>query len=243
MKRIILSALIALFSIASTFACEVVVEVDPNWPCNDLQVCWAGNCVTVSSGDVVDLPNLTEFTFQTGSCTESTYFDIYNMDGSLNTHVVITGPNIEYSWSTDCAALPVELSSFYGRIGNKEIELLWSTESEENVDRFDTEFSTDGRNFEFAGMVHAENKPTEYRDTYTNLFTEAVVYVRLKMVDSDGTFEYSPVIALDNYQNQLPGDIQILNVVGQSLSTPPSSGIYFITDGTWTRKKVSLKSN
>lgn len=89
--------------------------------------------------------------------------------------------------------LPVELSSFDARLEKEEVQLKWTTSAEENSDYFEIERSTDAENFEVIGKVKAAgNASTE--NNYTAVDQDPEVgtnYYRLKIVDLDGSFEYS----------------------------------------------------
>jgi|GEM_PF-2171590 len=114
-------------------------------------------------------------------------------DVATNQALVIT----EYSTS---GALPVTLTSFNAKnVENKSTELVWSTEVEENSKSFEIERSTNGRSFERIGNILAQgdsNSPTNYR--FEDHFTthHPIYYYRLKMIDIDGAFEYSNIVAV-----------------------------------------------
>jgi Zn ribbon nucleic-acid-binding protein len=93
-------------------------------------------------------------------------------------------------------ALPVELVSFYGIIGNVSIDLKWETASEINNDFFEIQKSLDGKSFISLGTVDGLGTSTEggsylFVDQYP---VEGLQYYRLKQVDFNGEFEYSQTI-------------------------------------------------
>ena len=112
---------------------------------------------------------------------------------STNTALLVT----EFSTS---GALPVTLTSFKAKnLENKSTELTWETEVEENSNSFEIERSQDGRSFEMVGNVLAKgdsNSATKYRFIDRISAFNPVYYYRLKMIDNDGTFEYSTIIAV-----------------------------------------------
>ena len=112
---------------------------------------------------------------------------------STNTALLVT----EFSTS---GALPVTLTSFKAKnLENKSTELTWETEVEENSNSFEIERSQDGRSFEMVGNVLAKgdsNSATKYRFIDRISVFNSVYYYRLKMIDNDGTFEYSTIIAV-----------------------------------------------
>ncbi len=97
-------------------------------------------------------------------------------------------------------SLPVELSEFNGSLIDNEILLKWTTLSEENSSHFEIEKSIDGvDNFKMIGLVHSHHESTtEKTYQFIDKNTSLVNYYRLKMVDLDGSFEYSNIIIIEN---------------------------------------------
>ena len=91
--------------------------------------------------------------------------------------------------------LPVDLISFNAREENGKVLLDWQTASELNNDFFEVQRSEDGENWMVIGEVEGNgtiNEVIEYDYTDTRpLFGSS--YYRLRQVDFDGQFEYSPV--------------------------------------------------
>ncbi|MET4075314.1 T9SS type A sorting domain-containing protein [Hymenobacter sp. UYCo722] len=93
--------------------------------------------------------------------------------------------------------LPVELTAFTAEAQGQAARLSWSTASEKNSAHFEVERSANGTTFQRLGDVAAAGTSTAAR-SYSYLDREAaqtatLVYYRLKQVDLDGTFSYSPV--------------------------------------------------
>lgn len=101
---------------------------------------------------------------------------------------------------TDAAnPLPVELASFVATGKGRDVQLSWSTATEINNKGFEVERSADGEHFSFIGFVNGKGNSSNMQH-YTLLdekaFTAAntsVLYYRLKQVDLNGAFTYSPV--------------------------------------------------
>jgi hypothetical protein len=93
--------------------------------------------------------------------------------------------------------LPVMLSDIAATGSSCNGILDWRTASEANVDRFDIEYSTNGSDFTTVGTVVAKNNPNGATYKYANAQGTARGYYRLKMVDRDGHFNYSKVVAVD----------------------------------------------
>jgi len=96
------------------------------------------------------------------------------------------------------APLPVELTFFDAGAKNKNAHLTWSTATELNNALFQIERSADGRSFETIGEV--EGAGTSYETLHYAFTDEKPLpdwnYYRLKQVDFDGQFAYSPVRAV-----------------------------------------------
>lgn len=98
------------------------------------------------------------------------------------------------------ANLPVTLSTFTGkRTDDKTVVLRWSTESEISNDRFDIEYSADGREFDVIGDVKGNGtsfNTNDYQFVHKEAASNSVAYYRLKQVDFNGNFEYHKVIVV-----------------------------------------------
>ena len=143
--------------------------------------------------------------------------------------------------------LPVELVSFQGFIKNNHVELRWITSTETNNFGFDIERHTESNPFQKIGFVPgqgATTQPQHYEFLDTKVQRNTSYTYRLKQVDTDGQFEYSPEIEVvvsspekfilhQNYPNpfnpqttityELPHDanikMQIFDIRGQLIRT------------------------
>lgn len=116
-----------------------------------------------------------------------------------------TGLNAEFtSWSRfdllggPAGVLPVELTQFNATLIDQKVNLTWATASEINNDYFQIQHSNDGSRFDDLGTVTGAGTTTQSQ-SYTWLHEHpaaGVNYYRLKQVDFDGQFEYSPVRAV-----------------------------------------------
>ncbi len=112
--------------------------------------------------------------------------------------VKIEGPGIS-SQTFDCniVALPVELISFNATPVAKDVQLNWSTASELNNQYFSIEKSIDGINYtSIATIDGAGNSQSIKNYNYTD--ADALVnsnknYYRIKQIDFNGEFSYSPI--------------------------------------------------
>ena len=164
------------------------------------------DCTGGSSTSFFELPNeggSGQSTSATFSYSNTDCNDVV-LDCAMS--INIQGP--ELNTLADCgtyfpAALPVELEKFSSTtINDGSVLLEWSTKSEISFSHFVVETSNDLRSWRSAGKVDAENKfrgsnyNFEYRQSLQNN------YVRLKMVDLDGSFEYSDFLFIANEQSE-----------------------------------------
>lgn len=102
-----------------------------------------------------------------------------------------------YQWLFAGTPLPVKLAGFsYISTGNCTGMLQWQTLSEYHNKGFEIEKSTDGNMFQKIGFVLGNINSTTHK-TYQYqiaLNTKQKAYYRLKQVDTDAGFEYSPVV-------------------------------------------------
>jgi Bacterial Ig domain/Secretion system C-terminal sorting domain len=102
---------------------------------------------------------------------------------------------VTISWSS---VLPIKLISFNGRLNGSEVDLNWITESEINTKHFEVERSGDGANFIKIGTVQAKGNSSNAANydltDYAPLSN--INYYRLKIVNNDGSFEYSRIVVI-----------------------------------------------
>ncbi|MES2559886.1 MAG: PKD domain-containing protein [Bacteroidota bacterium] len=102
-------------------------------------------------------------------------------------------------------ALPVSLLAFDGKRSSKStVDLNWQTASEEGVSGFSIERKFDWHaTFETVDFVNskgAQGQKSEYTFTDANDYPYNTYY-RIKMVDMDGTSEYTKVITVKGYED------------------------------------------
>jgi hypothetical protein len=115
--------------------------------------------------------------------------------------------------------LPLKLLTFTVTKQNANASLKWSTAAEINTDKFIIEKSSDGAHFTAIGTVSATGSRTENKYSFTDIgLAKGVHYYRLKMMDKDAKFEYSPVRSL----------LYAGNDVGVHVYPNPASGVLFV---------------
>jgi len=138
--------------------------------------------------------------------------------------------------------VPVTLTSFTGTVNNAGVQLNWQTTREENIQRYQIEYSNDGTSFTFLGAVSAQNGATPVNYTFSHPVNySGAIFYRLKITGLDGTYQYSPVVRV-----MLKGDVKnfvipsvisngILNVI---LETPDYNSLELVSvNGTVILKK------
>jgi Secretion system C-terminal sorting domain len=202
---------------------------------SDLGIAWrsGGSGCTIAgyvgtSNGLIDKAMVGETDYGTGG---NGFYLAFDLD-----HFTLFAPTINAP-----APLPVHLLSFTGKAVNKTNELYWATATEQNADRFMVESSTDGFDFKNIGNVTAKgnsNITSNYRFTdvkpSNQLTNQPINYYRLKMIDKDGSFEYSNVISLRHkvsefevqsvYPNPTTSNINVSFT--SETSTPVSFSLY-----------------
>ena len=79
-------------------------------------------------------------------------------------------------------------------LNNNKVDLKWSTHSDKDVSHFSIEKSTDGKNYNQAGIVFAFGNTSEtmnypFTDKNINANQAGVIYYRLSSVDINGKSE------------------------------------------------------
>jgi hypothetical protein len=171
--------------------------------------------------------------------------------------------------------LPVELSSFTSRVNGRDILLSWETKTELNTYEFEitrTKLNTDASvtTWNTVGSIKASGTSTSPKNyTFKERDLQAGKYqYRLKMMDNDGTFQYSKVIETEialpkefsinqNYPNpfnpttnivyQLPVEakviLEVFDLTGKKIvelvNQDQSAGYYSVNFGSLSNKLAS----
>ncbi len=148
-------------------------------------------------------------TFATASIYTGTYTAPY-FDAMLPT----TGGVYFTIGSIDMVStpLPVELISFEGEKTYSGVKLNWSTITEKNTLEFEVERSIDGYSYNKIGKVPAKGNSISKIDYNFNdpvaLFP--TYYYRLKIIDMNRAFKYSPVISVNGEGQYVLSDVEVI---------------------------------
>jgi glucose/arabinose dehydrogenase len=97
------------------------------------------------------------------------------------------------------APIPVTLTGFTAQNNNGNVLVRWQTGFEQNTNRFEVEYKADGINWQTAGSVNAGglSNGSSYSLLHNFIVRDNVLY-RLKIIDNNGSFTYSPTVALNS---------------------------------------------
>jgi hypothetical protein len=95
--------------------------------------------------------------------------------------------------------VPVELTSFTAISNNGTVQLNWTTATELNNHMFEIQRQSNGSEFFSIGFINGHGTTTEPQSySYTDQSVSTGTYsYRLKQIDFDGRFSYSPVVEVD----------------------------------------------
>lgn len=152
---------------------------------NNCSVDWQNVSVSVNlySGP----PNLGDgVTFQFRACTD---FDDPSEQVTLD-EFTISGTGCSFE-----IILPVELTHFAAKLVNDQVQIGWNSASATNFSHYEIEHSTDGKNFEsiYKKMSEGDHLNALFHYWLHKSPVSGNNYYRLKMVDLDGSFDYSEI--------------------------------------------------
>ena len=140
----------------------------------------------------------------------------------------------------DMAVMPVTLQSFTTTLNNNnEVNVNWTTATQNNVSHFEVQRSIDGKNFSEAGLVFSDGNSTKainysLTDNISSIKAN-LIYYRLCTVDLDGKLQYSDIRT-----------IRISQTADQNISivtypNPVTNQLRVTIPSTWQDKSVSYE--
>jgi hypothetical protein len=117
---------------------------------------------------------------------------------SANNSLLASGKIDNFS-VTGSTPLPIRLVGFNAKnINNDHVLVSWTTTMEHLVDHFEVERSVDNSHFEMVAKVTAvgESEISHNYSAVDNNPVDGVSYYRLKELDKNGNFYYSPIVSV-----------------------------------------------
>ncbi|MEO6453639.1 MAG: T9SS type A sorting domain-containing protein, partial [Ginsengibacter sp.] len=129
------------------------------------------------------------------------------------------------TYNASLNVLPIQSISFTARLSNGKSYLQWKSVNELNVQHYEVERSTDGRQFTKIAIVNGKGS-TVY-NTIDDLPVEGNNFYRLKIVDKDGKFTYSIILLIKVSKNttfefvMYPNPVRDILIIAPSGTTSP----------------------
>jgi hypothetical protein len=119
------------------------------------------------------------------------------------------------NYASFITSLPISIKQFALAIDRDDVKLNWQTSNENNSSYFNIEKSINGHDFNAVGSINAKGTASSYQYSDNNAFTgQSILYYRLKMVDKDGKFAYSPILTAK--KNEKAGAIRVYPTIATS---------------------------
>jgi Peptidase family C25/Secretion system C-terminal sorting domain/CARDB len=206
---------------------------------------------TVLAGDTIHV------VVNTNVAAHNGLYDVYlmvNPDGLQNEQYLFNNFLYKYVYIQG-SSLPVTLTNFIAYTQGTGVNLQWQVNNEQDFHHYEIEYSIDGRAFTKLGIANASGASTKTYNYYHSNPVNGKNYYRLKMVNKDGSYTYSPIrlinfgknvmvnvypnpvqeklqIAISNNANK-PSTIKIANVQGQVMLTKTMTNFIEIDVRTW----------
>lgn len=126
-----------------------------------------------------------------GTWEENTALTTGSCGGDGSASIITLSGDVQ---STLGGGLPVELMSFEAtRKSKNDILLTWTTASEKDNAGFEVQVSTDLEKFENIAFIKGKGSSSSLQHYNYTTTQKSSIYFRLKQVDFDGSFSYSPI--------------------------------------------------
>lgn len=135
---------------------------------------------------------------RTGSSTGALTNDFGATPGTAGQLVTLSGRPVlinNNNIASPCGVLPVMLTSLKGVVQQNGVLLYWEISLALDLHHFEIEYSTDGNSFSYVGTSRFDAGTGSYQ-YFHQLNPPAIIYYRLKMVNNNGSYNYSKVITL-----------------------------------------------
>jgi len=183
-------------SVGSTISSYTIISV-PAESQGILSLSMDGYLITVSEGMMITPDLAASFVFT----PDSNYNGDVMFTYSANDEEGLTSNIANYTIPVigkQQVILPISLFNFSGTENNRKVQLYWQTEHEGNSSYFEIQRSADGNSFETFATVSAQGNINNNYQSTDDLFFYVfkTVYYRIKMVNINGSFKYSPSVML-----------------------------------------------
>jgi hypothetical protein len=131
------------------------------------------------------------FSTITGAPGTAVTIRIYGSNGTGTPAVNTANWRIDDLVFTLLSILPVKLQSFTAALANNAVAINWKVATESNINNYSIERSSNGVSFNAIGTVNAQNLGNY--NFIDNNALQGTSYYRLKVMESNGTFNYSPI--------------------------------------------------
>lgn len=109
------------------------------------------------------------------------------------------------SYEFDAALIPLKYGKIDVKTSGRTAILTWQTHNESNTSLFEIEFSNTGQDYKKVGDIKAANISGENTYSFTHATPSGnVLFYRIKQIDIDGQYSYSPVVKAIMSQNIQP---------------------------------------
>ena len=137
----------------------------------------------------------TQFNLAAGTANYTTPV-VENSPNGIPNSIYLDLPAYSYAVFVQGALLPVTLTTFEATGKQKSVQLTWAADTEDQFAGYEAQRSLDGQSYQKIAWVDAKGTaggPARY-ELYDNepAFNQPMYY-RLRMVDLDGTAEFSPI--------------------------------------------------
>ena len=157
--------------------------------------CGGGAATLITSCLALTNPGITTGTTNnfTCPCTSATSF-------ALSASYTTTVGNCNGGFFTICnepvstIVLPVKISYLQVKIINNTPCLIWKTETEDNIDHYEVEYSSNGVNYGYVGKANPVNNSFGAEYTVCDIQNRTSGFYRIKIKELDGKIKYSEVI-------------------------------------------------
>lgn len=124
--------------------------------------------------------------------------DEFRFTQDASTSATMTNEQVDQITITTPLNLPLTLIDFSALKNGNTVQLQWSTAAEQNTASFEIDRSSNGNDFSPVGSLTAAGNSSEIKNyTFTDIPPAGSWLYRLKMIDQDERFTYSPILRID----------------------------------------------